>query len=70
MIKSDCHMHTCFSADSEATVTSACWTQRLKKDWKGSVSQSYGSGLSGDPRFSGKCISQFDLMSILDSLTV
>ena len=22
MIKSDCHMHTCFSADSEATVTS------------------------------------------------
>ena len=56
MIKSDCHMHTCFSADSEATVTSML-DAAVEKGLEGVCITDHMSGLSGDPGFSGKCIS-------------
>ena len=70
MIKSDCHMHTCFSADSEAPVDFYAGCSSRKRAGRGLYHRSYGSGLSGRPRICRQMHFNLTWMSILAGLTV
>ena len=55
--KRDCHMHTCFSADSEATVTSML-DAAVEKGLEGvCITDHMDLDFPETPDFAGKCIS-------------
>ena len=69
MIKSDCHMHTCFSADSEATVTSML-DAAVEKGLEGVCITDHMIWTFRRPRIFRQMHFNLTWMSILDSLTV
>lgn len=69
MIKSDCHMHTCFSADSEATVTSML-DAAVEKGLEGVCITDHMDLDFPETRIFRQMHFNLTWMSILDSLTV